>query len=69
MNEQFSLMDAGMGYGLSAQERNRVLRNTYWLLSLSMIPTVLGAWMGVALGMGQVFSGGLGIVLFLAGAF
>ncbi|MET3497940.1 hypothetical protein ABIC90_005010 [Variovorax boronicumulans] len=23
-------------------ERNRVLRNPYWLLSLSMIPTVLG---------------------------
>ena len=22
-------------------ERNRVLRNTYWLLALSMIPTVL----------------------------
>jgi len=23
--------------------RNRVLRNTYWLLALSLIPTVLGA--------------------------
>ena len=22
-------------------ERNRVLRNTYWLLALSMVPTVL----------------------------
>jgi modulator of FtsH protease len=29
--------------------RNRVLRNTYWLLALSMIPTVLGAWLGVQL--------------------
>ena len=27
--------------------RHRVLRNTYWLLALSMIPTVLGAWIGV----------------------
>ena len=27
--------------------RNRVLRNTYWLLALSMIPTVLGAMLGV----------------------
>lgn len=27
--------------------RNRVLRNTYWLLALSMIPTILGAWLGV----------------------
>jgi modulator of FtsH protease len=31
-----------------------------------MVPTVLGAWMGVATGIGQIFSGGLGIVLFLA---
>ena len=28
--------------------RNRVLRNTYWLLALSMVPTVLGAGVGVA---------------------
>ena len=27
--------------------RHRVLRNTYWLLALSMLPTVLGAWLGV----------------------
>ncbi|MEF2251205.1 Bax inhibitor-1 family protein [Ralstonia solanacearum] len=27
--------------------RNRVLRNTYWLLALSMAPTILGAWIGV----------------------
>lgn len=27
--------------------RHRVLRNTYWLLALSMIPTILGAWIGV----------------------
>jgi len=32
----------------SVQTRNRVLRNTYWLLALSMVPTVLGAWLGVA---------------------
>ena len=30
-------------------ERNRVLRNTYWLLALSMVPTVLGAWLGGSL--------------------
>src|SRR3954453_9573160 len=37
-------------YGASSETlviRNRVLRNTYWLLALSMIPTVLGAWLGV----------------------
>ena len=31
----------------SVEQRNRVLRNTYWLLALSMVPTVLGAWIGV----------------------
>ncbi len=28
-------------------EQNKVLRNTYMLLGLSMIPTVIGAWVGV----------------------
>ncbi|XHS77355.1 Bax inhibitor-1 family protein [Burkholderiaceae bacterium UC74_6] len=32
-------------------ETNRVLRNTYALLALSMIPTVLGAWLGLATGL------------------
>ena len=36
----------------SAANRNRVLRNTYWLLALSLLPTVLGAWLGVATGLG-----------------
>jgi modulator of FtsH protease len=50
-------------------ERNKVLRNTYWLLALTMIPTVLGAWMGVATGVGRYLSGGLGLIVFLAGTF
>jgi modulator of FtsH protease len=37
------------GHGDIAAARHRVLRNTYWLLALSMIPTVLGAWIGVQL--------------------
>ena len=49
--------------------RNRVLRNTYWLLALSLLPTVLGAWLGVATGITAALSGGLGLVVFLAGAF
>ena len=36
-------------YGdLAAGERHRVLRNTYALLALSLIPTVAGAWVGIA---------------------
>ena len=31
------------GYDISTAQRNQVLRNTYWLLALSLLPTVLGA--------------------------
>lgn len=53
----------------SAEQRNRVLRNTYWLLALSMVPTVLGAWLGVSTGLARAMSPGVGLVVFLAGAF
>jgi modulator of FtsH protease len=55
--------------GLDTQARNRVLRNTYWLLSLTLIPTVLGAWVGVETGLSLVLSGGMGLVVFIIGLF
>ncbi len=61
--------DYSYGYQPTSLERNRVLRNTYWLLALSMLPTVLGAWMGVATGITANLGGGLGLVVFLGGAF
>ena len=50
--------------------RNRVLRNTYVLLAISMIPTVIGAWLGVAMGF-SFFAGSpfIGLIVFLAVAF
>ncbi len=60
---------ASFGYVASQEERNKVLRNTYWLLALSLLPTVLGAWVGVATGITAALSGGLGLVVFLGGAF
>lgn len=57
------------GYGISQQQRHRVLRNTYWLLALSMLPTVLGAWIGVSTGITRSLSGGMGLIVFMAGAF
>jgi len=50
--------------------RNRVLRNTYWLLAISMIPTVLGAWLGVQFKF-SFFAGSpfIGLMVFLAIAF
>ncbi|MBN9461923.1 MAG: Bax inhibitor-1/YccA family protein [Burkholderiales bacterium] len=59
-----------IGGALSAAARNRVLRNTYWLLALSMVPTVLGAWIGVQTGF-SLFAGSpfMGLVVFLGVAF
>jgi len=54
--------------GLAA-ERNRVLRNTYWLLALSMVPTVMGAGLGLAFGIHRVLTPGIGLLVFLGGAF
>jgi len=53
-----------------ALARNRVLRNTYLLLATSMVPTVIGAWLGVALKF-TFFAGhpAIGALLFLAIAF
>ena len=55
--------------GAVAVQRNRVLRNTYWLLALSMVPTVLGAWLGVQTGIARAMSPGIGLIVFMAGAF
>ena len=67
MNENVQTLDRG--YVGSTEQRNRVLRNTYWLLALSMLPTVLGAWVGVATGITASLTGGLGLIVFLGGAF
>lgn len=66
MNDHLQTLD----YGSAAlAERNKVLRNTYWLLALSLLPTVAGAWLGVSTGMVRGLTGGLGLVVFFAGAF
>ena len=70
MNE--SLQTALTGYASSGDvtaQRNRVLRNTYWLLALSMVPTVLGAWIGVSTGIVRAMTPGVSMVVFLGGAF
>jgi modulator of FtsH protease len=70
MNENLQAAYAGYGSaGASVEQRNRVLRNTYWLLALSMIPTVLGAWLGVSTGIVSGLGMGMSTILFLGGAF
>src|SRR4051794_1574884 len=55
--------------GGSVAQRNRVLRNTYALLALSMVPTVLGAWFGLASGIARAMSPGISLIVFMVGAF
>jgi len=69
MSDLRTLDTAGWDQSGSLAQRNRVLRNTYWLLALSLAPTVLGAWLGVVTGITASLSGGVGLVVFLAGAF
>lgn len=38
-----------------AVDQNRVLRNTYWLLALSLLPTIGGAWIGGQLNLMRIF--------------
>jgi len=64
-------LDTAFGHSsTTVTSRNRVLRNTYWLLALSMIPTVLGAWLGVQFNF-SLMAGSpmIGFVLFMAIAF
>jgi modulator of FtsH protease len=69
MNEGLQTYPGYAGAGSLTEQRNRVLRNTYWLLALSMVPTVLGAWIGVTTGLVNSMGVGMSAVVFLVGAF
>lgn len=61
---------ARQGAGSYAATQNRVLRNTYMLLGLSMVPTVLGALLGIQIGF-SFFAGSplISFLLFMGIAF
>jgi len=69
MQPQTPMMAQGASQTL-ALSRNRVLRNTYMLLAISMVPTVLGAWIGVKTGF-SLFAANpaIGFIVFLGVAF
>jgi modulator of FtsH protease len=50
MNDNLQAAYGFTGAVTSVEQRNRVLRNTYWLLALSLVPTVLGSWVGLQMG-------------------
>jgi modulator of FtsH protease len=71
MNDRVDTLASTAGYAqaLPQTDPQRVLRNTYWLLALSLLPTVLGAWLGVTTGITRQLTGGIGLIVFLGGAF
>jgi modulator of FtsH protease len=69
MTENVQTYPGYAGAGALSAQRNRVLRNTYWLLALSMVPTVLGAWIGVSTGLASAMTPGISLMVFLGGAF
>ncbi len=68
MNQRVQPFTGYADGGVAVADRNRVLRNTYWLLALSLIPTVLGAWVGVTTGVMARMGTGLSILIFFGGA-
>ncbi len=70
MNDNLQTAYGLTGSVITADQRNRVLRNTYWLLALSMVPTVLGSWVGVQMGFSW-FSANpfIGFMVFMGVAF
>jgi modulator of FtsH protease len=69
MNESLQNQYGNIASGSLPAERQRVLRNTYWLLALSLVPTVLGAWVGVSTGILAAMAPGMSMIVFFAGAF
>ena len=70
MNESLQTVYSGAASSnVALAQRNRVLRNTYWLLALSLVPTVLGAWIGVSTGIVNGLGVGMSAIVFLGGAF
>ena len=65
MTDRITTLNLDQSYVASGAERNKVLRNTYMLLALSLMPTVLGAWLGVELGLGALLRGWMGMLLFI----
>jgi modulator of FtsH protease len=70
MNQSLHTFPGAASAGGQGLQQQRVLRNTYWLLALSLVPTVLGAWLGVASGF-SFFAASpmIGMVVFMAVAF
>jgi modulator of FtsH protease len=64
--QRLEVLNGGSAYGV---DTHTVLRNTYWLLALSLLPTVGGAWLGMSTGFLSPLSPGMSTLLFFVGAY
>jgi modulator of FtsH protease len=64
--QRLEVLNGGGAYGV---DTHKVLRNTYWLLALSLLPTVGGAWLGMTTGVLTQMSPGMSTLLFFVGAY
>ena len=64
--QRLDVLNGGSAYGV---DTHKVLRNTYWLLALSLLPTVGGAWLGMSTGFLSAMSPGMSTLLFFVGAY
>ena len=64
--QPLEVLNGRTGYGVDTQ---KVLRNTYWLLALSLLPTVGGAWVGMTTGILTQMTPGMSTLLFFIGAY
>jgi len=64
--QRLEVLNGGSAYGV---DTHKVLRNTYWLLALSLLPTVGGAWLGLNTGILSTLSPGMSTLLFFVGAY
>ena len=68
MDRNVQRLDGLNGGGAYGVDTHKVLRNTYWLLALSLLPTVAGAWIGVQTGAFATMTPGLSVLVFFGGA-
>jgi modulator of FtsH protease len=62
-------MEILSGVNSQVAQRNQVLKNTYMLLALSLLPTILGAWIGIETGIMKAMGGITSLIVFFVVAF
>jgi len=66
MQPELQTVDAGYGSIAATPDSQKVLRNTYMLLALTMVPTVVGAFIGIQMAPAMMASPIMTTVLMLA---